>query len=82
MIAKDKMFKITSVIMESGCKKFILYRNFGWGHLLFLGSRYGEVGKFDSLKAATTRMDELYQNEANSCIKSKEIEVWPKKEKV
>lgn len=80
MLSKEKMFKITSVVMESGCKKYILYRDLGWLRLILVGSRYSQVGKFDSMRDAMSMMNTLYQVEANSCTKSKEVQVWPKKE--
>lgn len=77
MKSKEEMFKITSVIMQSGCTKYILYRNLGWVHAILFGSRYVEIGKFDSVQEAGQFMNTLYQIEANSCMKSKEKHVWP-----
>lgn len=77
MLSKEKMFKITSVVMESGCTKYILYKNLGWMHCILTGSRFVVLGKFDSLSSARVEMNKLYEIEANSCMKSKEKHVWP-----
>jgi len=77
MLSKEKMFKITSVIMESGCTKYFLYRNEGWLHFICCGSRYMRVGKYDTLHGAVQQLNTLYMLEANSCIKSREKHIWP-----
>lgn len=81
MKSKEKMFKITTVVMESGCRKYILYRNFGIMNLILFGTRYGISGTFDSFSDAMCGLNSLYQIEANSCKKSKECKVWPVEEK-
>lgn len=77
MLSKEKMFKITSVIMESGCTKFLLYKNDGWLRLIYSGSRYRLIGKYHTFKDAELQLNTLYILEANSCMKSKEKHVWP-----
>lgn len=78
--SKEKMFKITSVVMESGCTKYLLYRNHGIMHMIFFGTRYSIAGKFDSMEGAMECLNSLYQREANSCTKSKEVKIWPMEE--
>lgn len=77
MLSKEKMFKITSVVMESGCTKYILYQNFGWLNLLCMGSRYREIGKYHTVESAKAQVNLLYTLAANSCMKSKEKQIWP-----
>ena len=77
MLSKEKMFKITSVVMESGCTKYILYKNFGLLNLICMGSKYREIGKYHTLEDAKSQMDVLYILEANACMKSKEKPIWP-----
>lgn len=80
MLAKDKLFRITEVEMESGCKKFILYKYFGWWHVVMNGSRYGMISHYNSFSDARSAVDQKYISYANSCTKSEEVQVWPIKE--
>lgn len=77
MLSKEKMFKITSVVMESGCTKYLVYRNLGWTHAILNGTRYVQVGKHDKLSEAAEQVNKLYEIETNSCMKSKEKHIWP-----